>query len=202
MIIKGFKFGMILQLAIGPIFLLILQTAITKGFSQAMIGVSGVTLVDALFISAAILGLGSIIDKNENIKKHMGYIGATILIIFGLSTLVGVFGISFIPSFSLSTEGASNIFMKTVILTLSSPLTIVFWAGVFSAKIIEEKLAQRDLYLFGLGAVISTLLFLTTISMAGNAMSIAIDSSFLGVMNAAVGLFLIGFGIKTYMRHL
>lgn len=35
MFLKGFKFGMLLQLAIGPICLFIFQTSITKGFFVA-----------------------------------------------------------------------------------------------------------------------------------------------------------------------
>ncbi|WP_409228747.1 LysE family transporter, partial [Gudongella sp. SC589] len=68
-IFSGFRFGMILQLAIGPISLLVLQTAITRGLSQAMLGVLGVTLVDAVFVIAAILGLGAVINKNKNAKR-------------------------------------------------------------------------------------------------------------------------------------
>jgi len=201
MIGSGFRFGMILQLAIGPIFLLILQTAITQGFSHAMLGVLGVTLVDALFVLAAILGLGAVINRSDSAKKLLGYLGPLVLIVFGLSTIMGSFGISFMPTFSLSAEGTSNIFMKTVILTISSPLTIVFWAGVFSTKIAEDKLSKRSLYLFGFGAVLSTLIFTTLIALVGNAVSAVISFTLQRILNAIVGLFLIGFGIKTYVNR-
>jgi len=52
MLIKGFRFGMILQIAVGPLCLFIFQTAVTSGFFTAMIGVMGVALVDALYILA------------------------------------------------------------------------------------------------------------------------------------------------------
>jgi len=200
LLLSGFRFGMILQLAIGPIFLLVLQTAITRGFSQAMLGVLGVTLVDAVFVIAAILGLGAVIDRSHNAKKALGYLGPLVLIIFGLSTILGSFGISFLPTFSLSAEGTSNIFMKTVILTVSSPLTIVFWAGVFSAKISEDKLSRRSLYLFGFGAVLSTLIFTTLVALVGDSVSAVISESVQKSLNIVVGLFLIGFAIRTYIK--
>ncbi|WP_422486597.1 LysE family transporter [Gudongella sp. DL1XJH-153] len=201
MIGSGFRFGMILQLAIGPIFLLILQTSITQGFSYAMLGVLGVTLVDAVFVLAAILGLGAIINRSASAKRLLGYLGPLVLIIFGLSTLMGSFGISFMPSFSLSAEGTSNIFMKTVILTVSSPLTIVFWAGVFSAKISEDKLSKRSLYLFGLGAVLSTLIFTTLVALVGDAVSAVVSINLQRILNAIVGIFLIGFALKTFLKQ-
>ena len=48
---------MLLQIAIGPVCLLILQTAISSGFATAESGVLAVALVDALFIFAAIWGI-------------------------------------------------------------------------------------------------------------------------------------------------
>lgn len=200
-LISGFRFGMILQLAIGPIFLLVLQTAITKGFSQAMLGVLGVTLVDAVFVLAAIFGLGAVINRSENAKKLLGYLGPLVLIVFGLSTILGSFGITFLPTFSLSADGTSNIFLKTVILTVSSPLTIVFWAGVFSAKISVDKLSRRSLYLFGIGAVLSTLIFTTLVALVGDSVSAVISESIQKSLNVIVGLFLIGFAIRTYINR-
>lgn len=71
MIIKGFRFGMILQLAVGPVCLFIFQTAVSSGALIAFLGVAGVSVVDAAFIIAAIFGLGAILNKkNEQIKKN------------------------------------------------------------------------------------------------------------------------------------
>ncbi|MCR3956133.1 MAG: LysE family translocator [Gudongella sp.] len=199
-IFSGFRFGMILQLAIGPIFLLVLQTAITRGFSQAMLGVLGVTLVDAVFVVAAILGLGAVINKSKNAKIALGYLGPLVLIVFGLSTILGAFGITFMPTFSLSADETSNIFLKTVILTVSSPLTIVFWAGVFSSKIAEDKLSRTSLYLFGFGAVLSTLIFTTLVALVGDSVSAAVNPSLQKYLNVIVGLFLVGFAVRTFIR--
>ena len=63
MILKGFKFGMLLQFAVGPVCIFILQMASLRGFYMAEIGVLGVVLIDGIFIICAILGISSIIDK-------------------------------------------------------------------------------------------------------------------------------------------
>lgn len=70
MIIKGFKFGMLLQIAVGPICLFVFQTAAAHGFTSAMSGVIGVTLIDALYILAAICGLGTLIEHYKNFKNN------------------------------------------------------------------------------------------------------------------------------------
>ena len=197
MMIKGFKFGLLLQFAVGPVCLFIFQTAIASGLRAALTGVMGVTLVDSLFIAAAILGLGTLLKANPRIQNSIRFFGGSIVILFGLSTLLGAFGISFLPSFSLTQGDPTKIFTHTMLLTLSNPLTILFWAGVFSAKLAEEDLDQSDMVKFGLGAVLSTLLFLTTISIFGSSISLYISPFILRFFNGAVGLILIGFGLRT-----
>lgn len=202
MILRGFKFGMILQLAVGPISLYILQVALTAGVRQGLKGTVGVTLVDGLFIVAAILGIGSLLNKNTHVKKYLKYFGGMVLIVFGVSTILGVFDISFLPRFSYSkfsllTSNASSVFIKAVIMTAANPLTIVFWAGVFSSKMAEDGMTKTMMYLFGLGAVLSTLICLTSLTLLGSLLSVAINEEILLWMNLAVGLLLVGFGIKS-----
>ncbi len=197
MMIKGFKFGLLLQFAVGPVCLFIFQTAISTGLKPALLGVLGVTLVDALFIAAAILGLGTLLKANPKIQHFIQLFGGIIVMVFGLSTLLGAFDISFLPSFSLAAGDPGNIFQHTMLLTLSNPLTILFWAGVFSAKLAEENLGQIDMIKFGTGAVLSTLVFLSAVSVLGNTLSVIISPIILKSFNGAVGVLLVGFGMRT-----
>lgn len=203
MVFKGFKFGMLLQIAVGPICLFIFQTSTGLGFLSGMTGVLGVTIIDGLFILAAILGIGTLLNKYTNIKKPIQYFGAAVLIVFGFSNIVGVVGISIIPSMEFLTEQSMNtVFLKTLMLTLSNPLTILFWAGVFSAKIVEDRMNKFDMYLFGLGALLSTFLFLTLISALGHYAYVFLSSSILDYLNIIVGIILIIFGLKTALKKL
>ncbi len=197
MMVKGFKFGLLLQFAMGPVCLFIFQTAIATGLEPALTGVLGVTLVDGLFIASAILGLGTLLRANPTIQNSIKVFGGSIVILFGLSTLFGAFGVSFLPSFSLAAGDPTNIFRHTMLLTLSNPLTILFWAGIFSAKLAEENLGQQDMTKFGLGAVLSTLVFLSAVSLLGSTLSVIISPIILKFFNGAVGIVLIGFGVRT-----
>ncbi len=198
MIFKGFKFGMLLQIAVGPICLFVFQTAVAQGFFPAVSSVLGVALIDALFILVAIWGLGTLLERNRSIKKFIQTFGAIILVLFGVSIVAGAFGISMIPSLDFaSTRDFDSLFLRAMLLTVSNPLTILFWAGVFSTKIIEEALNAADLYLFGLGAVLSTLLFLSLVAGIGHFANAFLPQTLLTVFNVAIGFVLIAFGIKT-----
>jgi threonine/homoserine/homoserine lactone efflux protein len=192
---------MLLQIAVGPVCLFIFGTSVENGFWQAMQGVAAVTLVDSLFIIGAILGMAAILEKKEGAKTFFKYFGASILILFGLQTLLGVFGLSILPAINLFRSVSSgSAFPKVLLLTLSNPLTIMFWAGVFSSKIVEDGLGRKEMSLFGAGAVLSTLLFMTFVSALGSVAGIFIPEAAMSVLNGLVGLILIGFGLRTFYR--
>ncbi len=200
MIFKGFRFGMLLQIAVGPVCLLVLQTAIAAGFRTAETGVMAVTLVDALFICAAILGIGALFNRFPNARIFLKYFGAVILVLFGLSNILGIFDVNLLPGLNLSARANDrNFFLTMLLLTLSNPLTILFWAGVFSTKLAQENFSRGEVYAFGGGAVLSTLSFLTLVAFAGSLMNAYIGADFIKGLNLAVGLVLVYFGFRTML---
>ncbi len=202
MLKEGFRFGMLLQIAVGPICFFIFQTAAAKGFLQAETGVLAVALIDALYILAAILGIGAILNKNKKTKTLLTFLGSFVLILFGLSNLLGVFDISLLPGLHLTAGGKkSSVFLQTLLLTLSNPLTILFWTGVLGTKIANENKQQKDLYVFGLGAVIATLTFLSFIALLGGLLKPVLQSFLVSALNAMVGLLLVYFGCKTLWKY-
>ena len=200
MILKGFKFGMLLQFAVGPVCIFIFQMASLRGFYIAASGVLGVLIVDGLYILAAILGIASIIER-KNTKTILKIFGAIVLFIFGISTILSVFNIVFLPSLSLhNTSNINNVFFRAIILTFSNPLTIIFWAGVFSAKLAEENMMKKDIYTFGLGALLSTAFFLTLIALVGSLTRTFFPPFVIQLLNILVGILLIYFSIKLLIR--
>ena len=202
MIFKGFRFGMLLQLAVGPVCIFIFQMASLRGFQAAATGVLGVSIIDGLYILAAILGIASIIE-GKNTKIILKIFGAVVLFIFGMSTVLSVFNISFLPSLSIQNISNSNsVFFHAIILTVSNPLTIIFWAGVFSTKIAEENLKRRDIYVFGFGTLLSTIFFLSLIALAGSFTKTFFPSYVIQILNLIVGFLLIYFSIRMVIKKI
>lgn len=194
MIFKGFKFGSLLQLAVGPICIYIFNTSISKGFINALFGVIGVGIVDGVFIVLSIFGVTTLIKKNEIILRLLG---SVVLIFFGCNIIFNVLFINDSNTY-LVQQSSSYIdtFFKAIILTGANPLTIIFWSGVFSSKIIEEDFSKNDEFLFGLGAVISTIIWLTVVSMIGQLTSVFLNGNIIRILNAIVGFILIYFGVR------
>ncbi len=198
MIIKGFRFGMLLQLAVGPMCLLVFQTSATAGLLSGFLLVLAITFIDGLYIALSGLGVAAIINR-KSIKLAIKVFGGAVLIFFGSSTIAGALGSNLLPSFAvLSVREEGNIFLKGLILTASNPLTIIFWSGVFSGQVIQNRLNRSQLLFFGLGCVLSTLSFLSVVAFLGNMISGFLPQIIITVMNIVVGILLIGFGIKLF----
>lgn len=193
MVFKGFKFGMLLQLAVGPICLYIFNQAVEKGILNALIGVLGVVVIDAIFIVLSIIGISTFVEKRA---KWFKYFGTVILLYFGIRTIIGGLTMNEITQINIDSGDYLRTFVNSIFLTASNPLTILFWSGVFANKVIEEKLSRTDEIEFGVGAVLSTALFLSSVSFIGQFTKNFISVNLVRLLNIFVGIFLVYYGIK------
>lgn len=200
-LIDGFKFGMVLQFVLGPVFFFVFQTSMIKGLIPALLATLGVTAIDALYILLAVVGVGQLIEKNKKIETFLKYFGSLILIIFGIFLLFDTLRGDLSTSFNVADAAYQNPFLTAAILTLSSPLTIIFWTGVFASKTINENMKVNELTLFAIGALLSTLIFLSATSILGNFTKLFVNNHIISLLNIAVGLLLIFFGIKPLVKN-
>lgn len=195
---SGLRFGMLLQIAIGPMCLMVFNTAKNAGFWVAMSLVLAVALVDAFYIALASIGVSKIMEK-ESVKKVFKVVGALVLILFGLNIILGVFGVNLIPGLNLKPT-SSSVFLQGLVLTLSNPLTIAFWGSVLTTKIIEEEFGKKELLVFSCGLVSATLLFMTFVSILGTVLSTFISAAVANVLNVCVGALIVFFGLKMLLK--
>lgn len=201
MVGKGFRFGMLLQIAVGPVCLLVLQTAVASGFRAAEAGVAAVVLVDAAYIFAAILGMGVLFNRFPQAGIVLKYFGAGVLLLFGAANILGTFGIDILPGGGAGEAAHSaGFFLTMLLLTASNPLTILFWAGVFSTKLAGEHFTRAQVYAFGAGAVLSTAVFLTGAAFLASLAKAHINAELIALLNFAVGLILILFGLRLLLK--
>lgn len=197
----GTRFGLLLQLAVGPVCLFVLQTGIERGALRGMAAVAGVALVDALYIAAAGLGVTRWAESGRA-RRALQWGGAAIIALFGLDVIGSAFGRALIPTLGgrVVAQGSSS-FLSAVLLTASNPLTIVFWAGVFSAKVAAERYGKVELWLFSTGCVLATVAFLTAITLGGALMGEVVPGHVLRWLNVAVGCVLVYFAVRLAMQR-
>lgn len=195
---SGLKFGLLLQIAVGPMCLMVFNTAKNVGFLVALSLVLAIALVDAFYITLASIGVSKLLEK-ENVKKIFKIIGSLVLMIFGLNMILNVFGVNIIPGINLK-PSSTNIFIQGLVLTLSNPITIVFWGSVLTTKIIEDKLEKKELIIFSVGLVSATLIFLSMVAILGTILSQFIPDNISNILNVLVGILIIFFGVKMLVK--
>jgi threonine/homoserine/homoserine lactone efflux protein len=200
---NGLITGLILQLAIGPVFFFIINLTLQRTILDGLIAVLAVTIVDYFYITLAILGIGKLLERKK-VKKIFGIISSIVLIIFG-----GII-IKDVLSFDISTDVAaisSNLltsFTSVFFLTISSPMTIVFFTSLFAAKAVEYNYTKQELLIFGLATGSATLIFLGTSVILFSLIGGAIPITVIRILNLTVGILLIGYGTvrlaKVFLR--
>ncbi len=190
----GLATGLILQIAIGPVFFFIANLALQKTLYAGLVAVAAVTIVDYLYILLAILGVGKLLER-EKTKKILGLISSAVLVFFGLLIIMNLLGNSSIMGESQHDPGTlMATFFAAFALTISSPLTIVFWTGLFSVKAIEKNYSRSELLIFGLAAGLATVLFLSTTVIILTVLKASIPPALVKSLNIAVGLLLVVYG--------
>ena len=198
---NGLLTGLTLQLAIGPVFFFIINLALQKTIFDGFAGVFGVTSVDYIYIILAILGIDRLL-KNKKFKKIFGAISSFVLIIFGLLILQSALSAGIKQLDSASTSNLLQSFSSVFLLTISSPMTIVFFTSLFTAKAVEYNYTKKELYLFGLGTGFATFLFMGTSVVIFSLIRNAVPIILIQILNGIVGGLLIGYGSIRFYKVL
>ena len=191
--IQGLGFGLILQISVGPVCIAVLQKGIAQGFGHAFAMAWGAALVDALYILLSMAGVAALLQF-ESARLAIGIGGALLLSFFGIRYLRAP---AKIAGARHRSESPLKSFAYGVVLTLTNPLTILFWAGVLGAMMSTRTFDRPGgMVYFAVGCVTATLLFLTAVAFAGHLLERLLNERLALWLNRAVGLFLIGFAIK------
>jgi len=200
--LDGFLTGLILQVAIGPVFFYILNLSLQRSLQDGYAAVLAAVLVDYLYITLAVLGVGRLLE-NEKVKRILGLISAVVLGIFGW-LMIGLAWKGEILPGSVNPGGAdyTSSFLTTFLLTISSPLTIVFWTSIFASKAVEKGYSKKELIPFGIASGLATLCFLGLSVTGFSYIIIAIPENLIRNLNLGVGVTLIFYGLVRLVKLL
>ncbi len=86
-ILSAIPWGILLAFTIGPVFFVILETAITKGFRAAIVLDLGVVIADLIFILIAYFSTNTILEKLKN-DPGLFIFGGAVLLSFGIISYI------------------------------------------------------------------------------------------------------------------
>lgn len=196
---NGLLTGLILQMAIGPVFFFIINLTLQKTIIDGFAGVVGVTLADYFYITLAIIGIGKLLE-HKKIKKVFGIISSIVLVIFGLIMIKGIINSNISTHTVINSTNIFSSFISVFLLTISSPLTIIMWTSLFAAKTIEYNYTKRELFIFGFSTGLATFIFMGATVFLFSLIKGTIPVILIQILNLIVGCLLIGYGILRLVK--
>ena len=188
-----------MQLAIGPVALLILNTSIQSGYANGLLLTAGSLVADAAYMFLACIGVSQLLQKKQ-LQFAMKITGALVLMAFGINTVISIFDISIFPKMHIRETGNANLFFQGIILQASNPLTILFFSGIFTSMIMEKNYTQKDAFKFAFGCILARICFLLFLVAAGNVFHAFLSTRLLKILNVFIGIIIIYFGVKLLVK--
>lgn len=159
---QGIYAGLLLALLVGPLLVALLQASLERGTKAAMMVAIGIWLSDLLFVLTVYMGMSQLhkIVTWSGFELSLGLVGAVVLAIVGIATLVT-------PPPSLTADsnllaGAKDhtaLLLKGFFINSLNPFTIFFWVTIMTGVVLKNgyDATHATLYFSGiLGTIVVT----------------------------------------------
>lgn len=191
----GYVFlGLSLAAPIGPVNAAQLDKGIKSGFFHAWLVGLGAMMADIIYMLAVFLGIVHFLEI-PFMKAFLWSFGFFILVYTGIESLISAGKIS--SNTRNIEESAIKSLFSGFFMSISNPLTILFWLGIYGSVLAETaaKYDQTQIAIYSLAIIFGLLLW--DIIMAGVASSFRrfLSMKVLTAISILSGLSLIGFGL-------
>jgi threonine/homoserine/homoserine lactone efflux protein len=217
-VFQAIGIGFLLSIMIGPVFFVLLETSITKGFKAAMIFDAGVLLSDlfyiviSLFFAYQLKGLGDV--KNNLI---LSILGGTLFIAYGVYNLffkqvkmgVGVLDQDLLDSEDKAIKSTKNkdnsmLVLKGFMLNLLNPGVVIYWLAIIAKGFDLVAPYDSDAHI----VIFITIILITFFGIdclkayVANKIKPLVTVKLLRGLNILIGIIFLGTGIFLILRQL
>ncbi|MBF4483644.1 LysE family transporter [Flavobacterium sp. CSZ] len=148
-ILAGLPWGLFLSFMVGPVFFILLETSITKGFRAAIVFDLGVVLGDIFFIGIAYLGSYRLIQSLKD-KPALFIFGGIIMLAYGIISFVRLRNEEKIDDEEIDRDiikrNYGSLFIKGFLLNVINIGVLGFWLAVIIS--VGPKLEMQNSRMF------------------------------------------------------
>jgi L-lysine exporter family protein LysE/ArgO len=191
----GYVFlGLSLAAPIGPVNAAQMDKGIKHGFLNAWILGLGSVLADIIYMIAVFLGIAQFLEI-PIVKAFLWLFGFFVLLYTGVESLLGAGKFTF--SGHRGNESLAKSFFTGFLMSISNPLTILFWLGIYGSVLAKTASMYQTEQLFVYSCAIILGLVIWDISMAFVASTARrfLTTKVLTLITIVSSLSLIGFGL-------
>lgn len=201
-LLQNILLGLTLAAPIGPVNVEIIKRGLTRGFRQAVLTGAGAMCADATYLTLIFFGLTAFLN-NPVVSRFLGVAGSFILIYLGMMNVREYFKKTARPD-EPSGRIFSHPFAAGFALAISSPMTVVWWTGVFGALAASQGPVQTSLsaFLSCLSILLGCFLWVLFLALALHWGKKIVNERVTRLISMIAGLFLVGFGCYFFYRTL
>jgi len=204
-LLQNILLGLTLAAPIGPVNLEIIKRGLNSGFKQAFLTGAGAMCADTTYLILIFFGLTSFLNF-AFMKIFLGIAGSFILIYLGVLSARDFFSTTNQHKISNTKHTNSRLFHSSFVtgyvLAISSPMTIVWWTGVFGALLAAQTITHINISAFFscLSILLGCFLWVFFLAAALHWGKKIINEKIIRRISLFAGIFLIGFGIYFLYR--
>ncbi|WP_264525821.1 MULTISPECIES: LysE family translocator [unclassified Flavobacterium] len=160
-ILAGLPWGLFLSFMVGPVFFILLETSITKGFRAAIVFDLGVVLGDIFFIAIAYLGSYRLIQSLKD-KPALFIFGGIIMLAYGIISFVRLRKEEKINDEEIDRDiikrNYGSLFVKGFLLNVINIGVLGFWLAVIISVGPKLEMQNSRMFTFFTSVIITYLL--------------------------------------------
>lgn len=201
-LVSGLILGGVLSLLVGPVFFMIINTSIKKGFLPASMLAVGVIASDGMYVLLTYYG-SSFLFYIKEYDAIVGISGGLLILAFGVFTFLKEAKVH-VDALEVVDDSKTRVIdvVKGFTMNTLNPAALLFWLGVAGTITVNNHFIGYNAILFygaTLGVVFSTDLLK---AWAGSRLKSIITSKFLVMINRISGVALSGYGIYMIIKFL
>ncbi len=192
LLFKGLMIGFSIAMPVGPIGLLCIRNVLTFGMLCGLITGLGAACADAIYGALAGFGVTAVSSFLETHGAYIQICGALFLCYLGISTFFGKASDTDNKEVGLANSRA---FLSTFFLTLTNPMTIISFAGVYAGLGIgHENSNASHALITTLGVFLGSIVWWFILSLIASIFRDKFTSKSSIWLNKISGSILFGFG--------
>lgn len=191
--IKGLVLGISIAAPVGPIGIICIRRTLMYGMASGFVSGLGAATVDAIYGCVGVFGVSIVSVFLSDYRIHLHFLGGVFLLYLGYNTFKAA------PAKitgSVNKKGIVKAYLSTAGLTISNPITILSFAGIFAGLGVGINESDYFAAFFLLtGVFMGALLWWLFLNFLVDKLRHSFDEKLLKIINKICGFVLVAFGI-------
>ncbi|HEY3062602.1 MAG TPA: LysE family transporter [Chloroflexota bacterium] len=194
---RGFVLGFAVAAVVGPIGMLCIRRTLSSGFVIGFLSGLGAAVADATYASLAAFGVSALTSLLVEQRLWLRLVGGTFLLYLGVRTVRAAPSAKAATTASVS--GLLSAFASTLALTLSNPMTILSFVGIFAGLGLSVEGGMLGAAVLVVGVFLGSAAWWLVLAGAVSAIRGRLTPRVFRTVNVLSGLVIVAFGLQALL---